>query len=156
MSRSDNAVLFVLMTLMMIPNGLAAQENTAEHVPCLVIFFVDMSDFMCLNCLDSLLEICLLFPKKILSERALVVLMEDGEPGDPTGKKINIVLKKARALFRANNLSVPFCCDSAGLFKELRKKADIVVFDTRSQKIKVYSLPLSRPEVWNILDSLSH
>ena len=156
MSGSDKAVLFVLMTLIMIPYGLVAQENTAEHAPCLVIFFVDMSDFMCLNCLDSLIEICHLFPKKILSERALVVLMEDGEADDPSGKKLNIVLKKARALFRTNNLSVPFCCDSASLFKDLRKKADIVVFDTRSQKIKTYSLPLSRPEVRNILVSLSH
>lgn len=154
MSGKNKTVWFVLTALLMIVSGLAAQETMTERTPCLVIFFIDMSDFMCLNCLDSLLEICHLLPKKILSERAVVVLMENRDADDPMGKKNNIALRKARAFFRANNLSVPICCDSVDIFKDIRKKADIVIFETRSQKIKTFSLPLSRPEVRTILDSL--
>ena len=139
---------------MMITIGLCAQDQSERQSPGLVIFFIEMQDFMCLTCLDSFLDLCRYLPPEILQERTLVVLSEEPIAEEIYEKRKNITLKKLQALFNSNGFSLCVCMDDSGLFREIRGEADILVFEPRSRGIKSFCLPLSRVEAEKILNSL--
>lgn len=139
----------------MISMGLFGSENIQGKSACLVLFFIDIKDFMCLTCLDSFLALCRMLPPEILQEKTYVVLMDDGDPGEFSEKRIKITLKKIQALFENNGLSLSLCLDNGGLFQEIRGKADLVVFESGSRDIKSFCFPLSWLEIRKVL-SLIH
>jgi hypothetical protein len=139
---------------LMIFSGLCAWDQPFRQSDCLLVFFLDTHDFMCLTCLDSFLEICRALPPEVRRERTVVVLTEKKGSEEISTRSKRITLKKLQALFRSNGFSLPVCLDDLGLFLEIRGKADIVIFAPGSGDIKAFSLPLSPTEVRQVLNSI--
>jgi hypothetical protein len=154
MNGEKSKVRLLLLVWLMISMGLFPSEQTQGKSDCLVIFFIDIEDFMCLTCLDSFIDLCRMFPPEILREKTFVVLTDNGDSGESPARRKKINLKKIQALFRSNGLSPSLCLDNIGLFQEIRGKADLVVFEPRYREIKSFCLPLSQLEIREVLSSI--
>jgi hypothetical protein len=123
----------------------------------LLLFILDFNDFMCMNCLESLLSFCHSIPPHILEENAWGILtIESAIRKSGLRDSVRIAKTKLRGFVKANRIKFPIFVDERQVFRQSeRKGSSVVLFDGTNNILKEYIFPLSKDNSAEILRILS-
>jgi len=114
----------------------------------LLLFVIDFSDFMCMSCLDSFLELCEFFPPQYIEENAWGILVLTSKDETPDKKNTaQIAEKKLRGFITANSIKFPIIIDHNQVFHSFTAEGTVlVIIDAERKKIVRYNFPIKRAD----------
>jgi len=139
-----------------VPN-LKGKWDSVPFPRVFLIFFIELDDFMCPNCLDIFLDVIQAFPGPFLESNAFgIIAGPKRENGDPVDLSLAILEKKLRGFSAANDIPFSLWIDRDGLFESLeRRGTSIVILDGRNQNVLRFEPPLSPIQVKMIDEMVS-
>ena len=119
----------------------------------LVVFIIDFDSFMCLTCLESLLDFYHQLPGAGKGCGVWGVLVFDASLGNQRGNTFTrIIEKKLKGFMQGNRLQFPVVIDRWHLFDGLGKAGSaVIVFDPVKRLVKKYDFPLRPGQVQEIM-----
>ena len=122
----------------------------------LILIIVDWDDFMCLNCLESVLKFYYSLPVPFREEAVWGVLIYDEiKMSKNSARDLKIIEKKLRGFCSANKINSPFLIDRYHVFDDIaRGKTSVIVFNEELVTVKRYSFPLTQGERDEVFQAL--
>jgi hypothetical protein len=133
-----------------------AELNSNSRNEKLILVIVDWDDFMCANCLESVLKFYHSLPVPFREEAVWGILIYDEmKMSKSPAMNLKIIEKKLRGFSSANGINIPFLIDRYHVFDDIaQEKTSVVVFNEKLVTVKRYSFPLTpneRDEVFQAL-----
>lgn len=133
-----------------------------SHIPDLnskkrlLLFVIDFDDFMCLSCLESLIDLYNFLPSPFKKEKSWGVLIYKKERREEDKKTaLGVISKKLRGFVKANRIQFPILVDSNQIFSSLSEEGTaVILFDKDQKSIKKYLFPLKKGQKKEILSFL--
>lgn len=123
--------------------GASPWEAGPGKVSCLLV--VEADSFLCLPCLDRLLDFARAVPPG--SDRVslwAVVVFDPARPGTDDARRKTLIARRATAAFRAHGLEWPIVVDDAAKWRALAPPpATLLVLEERTRRSWTYPLPLT-------------
>jgi hypothetical protein len=129
----------------------------SEKDEVIILVIVDWADFMCPNCLESILSFYHSLPTPFREENiwGIVVLDKEKVHGDAEWET-KIIEKKLRGFCSANQIKMPFVLDITHVLVNSEwKKNCVVVLDRSLMQVKRYSFPLSPEDRGGIIQIIT-
>lgn len=159
-----NLGIFLLVIIMSVEvQGISLFAVSAENneFRLQVLLVIDVSDFLCPSCLDSLIDFVQTIPSPVRKNRMTAVWRVcDSENMEKNHLKSRIWQKKMRGFISANAVDFPvWMITESGLKSVFGDGSRLLLFLPGSEEIVTYSFPLSfkdRKTVQNLLDEWIH
>lgn len=134
------------------PSGAFLQNSRT-----LLLFVVDLEDFLCFLCRESFLQLYQSLPLPIQEDMSWgVIIFDEKERARRTRGDFQIIGKKLQAFLRANRIKTPFFIDRSGILEKLGTEGSAVfLFDQGKGSLKKILFPLNPQQKQELLNALS-